>query len=75
MSRCWWLVGHSGSSGGHGASVSRSRAPETAECGGYSGGGGGGGGGDQVFLSRAVNKYPLIALPTTTTSIPHPYTL
>ena len=41
MSRWWWLVGHSGSSGGHGASVSRSRAPETAECGGYSGGGGG----------------------------------
>ena len=74
MSRWWWLVGHSGSSGGHGVSVSRSRAPETAECGGYSGGGGGGGG-DQVFLSRAVNKYPLIALPTTTTSIPHPYTL
>ena len=71
MSR-WWLVGHSGSSRGHGASVSRSRAPETAECGGYSGGGGGG---DQVFLSRAVNKYPLIALLTTTTSIPHPYTL
>ena len=42
MSRWWWLVGHSGSSGGHGVSVSRSRTPETAECGGYSGGGGGG---------------------------------